>query len=92
MLTMGEKETTHLELIEEAIRQRDSARAPMELLRCALVIPRRSVDRVRHAIADGRDPEVFLQDIEDGLNYAYDLARKAEEGDSSALGALEADG
>jgi hypothetical protein len=39
----------------------------VEFMFSASVIPARSVGRVRRAIKEGRDPEPYLQDMEDGL-------------------------
>lgn len=38
------------------------------------VVPRRSVDRIRRAIAEGRDAEDYLIDIENGLQACAELA------------------
>lgn len=66
-----------LRLLEEALQQRDQARETLDLVRCALVIPRRSVDRIRRAQADGRDPEIYVEAIESGIAQAEELIREA---------------
>lgn len=43
------------------------------------VIPRRSVDRIGRAVADGRDPWPYLDDIEKGLGAMADLAMRMDD-------------
>lgn len=50
----------------------------IEGMRCAIVVPRRSVERVRRALAEGRDPEPYLDDILTGLESATAIADRVE--------------
>jgi hypothetical protein len=65
-----------LALVEEALRQRDAAVEVLEYIQCALVVPRRSVDRIRRAVSEGRDPEPYVEDIESGIAHAEELIRE----------------
>lgn len=51
----------------------------VELMRCAAVIPSRSVRRIRRALAEGRDIEPYLADIESGVAQVMALADAHEE-------------
>jgi hypothetical protein len=48
-------------------REIDDWKNAVELMFYASVVPRRSVDRIRRAITEGRDPEPYLGDIEAGM-------------------------
>lgn len=43
------------------------------------VSPRRSVNRIRRAIAAGIDPADFLKDIEEGLQACVDLTNRMDD-------------
>lgn len=51
----------------------------VEMMRCNIVVPNRSVDRIRRAIAEGRDAEPYLRDIEEGLGGAFEIAREMDD-------------
>lgn len=45
----------------------------------ASVIPRRSVDRIRRALAEGGNPELYLDDIERGMQQIAALYDEHDE-------------
>lgn len=56
----------------------DAYKDALDMMFSATVIPRRSVDRIRRAIAEGRDVEPYLQDIEDGMRQCGALYEEME--------------